>query len=363
MIVSHKHKFIFVKTHKTATQTFLKFIKPHLGPDDVMAGDPPNDQNADTRVNIEKPFPETGKTALEYQEVYGNHLPWFMIKEITGDEIWNNYTKFTIERNPYDRFLSLFYFLNPVLTRNKLILNPSLVESLTAIQKTLPGNSEVFPLKEKVEWARDNTFMSFNIEALREYFEEWLLVQLESPVMKLDDNFAYGTDCVSHETKIYKDQAKKMKFHRLTELFNANTLWESNQPFIKFPYANTTDYGIAQPYFKKLNNIRGQVRFLNYGNYFDGKELKVDHIVDFANVGNNIGKFFKKFNININCNKNLYDAASQNAHYRKNLEGKKTTDWWYQGPKGAWLDKVIKRRFFNNNMNENQINFDKIVSK
>ena len=247
--------------------------------------------------------------------------------------------------------------------RNNLILNPSLVESLQAIQKTLPGKGGVFPLKEKVEWARDNTFMSVHIEALREYFEEWLLVQLESPVMKLDDNFAYGTDCVSHETKIYKDQAKKMKFHRLTELFNANTLWESNQPFIKFPYANTTDYGIAQPYFKKLNNIRGQVRFLNYGNYFDGKELKVDHVVDFANVGNNIGKFFKKFNININCNKNLYDAASQNAHYRKNLECKKPTDWWYQGPKGAWLDKVIKRRFFNNNMNENQINFDKIVSK
>ena len=31
MIVSHKHKFIFIKTHKTSTQTFMKFIKPYLG--------------------------------------------------------------------------------------------------------------------------------------------------------------------------------------------------------------------------------------------------------------------------------------------------------------------------------------------
>ena len=85
MIVSHKHKFIFVKTHKTATQTFLKFIKPHLGADDVMAGDPPNDHNADTRVNVEVPFADTNKTASEYQEIYGNHLPWFIIKEIISN--------------------------------------------------------------------------------------------------------------------------------------------------------------------------------------------------------------------------------------------------------------------------------------
>lgn len=357
MIVSHKHKFIFVKTHKTATQTFLKFIKPHLGPDDVMAGDPPNDRNADTRVNIEKPFPETGKTALEYQEVYGNHLPWFMIKEITGDEIWNNYTKFTIERNPYDRFLSLFYFLNPTMVVNSINLNPDLKENLKA--KITKENN---PLMEKINWSRDNTIMSANPEALREYFEEWLLVQLESPTMKLDDNFAYGADCINHEIKIYKDQAKKMKFDRLVELFDAKILYKLGQPFTKFPYANTNDYGVLQPFYEKLNNIRGQVRFLNYGNYFDGKEIKVDHIVDFNGIGDNIGKFFKKYNININCNKGLYDTATQNAHYRKNLKSKKPTDWWYQGPRGQWLDKVIKRRFFNDNMNENQVNINKLTS-
>ena len=52
MIISHKHKFIFVKTHKTSTQTFMKFIKPHLGETDVMAGDPANDVNEDTKINV-----------------------------------------------------------------------------------------------------------------------------------------------------------------------------------------------------------------------------------------------------------------------------------------------------------------------
>ena len=357
MIVSHKHKFIFVKTHKTATQTFLKFIKPHLGPDDVMAGDPPNDHNADTRVNVDVPFESTGKTALEFQEVYGNHLPWFMIKEITGDEIWNTYTKFTIERNPYDRFLSLFYFLNPTMVVNSINLNPDLKESLKA-QVTKEHN----PLKEKIDWSLENTIMSANPEALREYFEEWLLVQLESPIMKLDDKFAYGSDCINHEIKIYKDQAKKMGFHKLVELFDAKIIYKLGQPFTKFPYANTTDYGVLQPYYEKLNNIRGQVRFLNYGNYFDGVEMKVDHVVDFDRVGDNIGMFFKKYDINITCNKKLYDAATQNAHYRKNLKHKKPRDWWYDGKRKGRIDRAIKRRFFNNNMNENQINFDKIIS-
>ena len=54
MIVSHKHKFIFIKTHKTSTQTFMKFIKPYLGNDDIMAGDPPNEYNENQLRTITK---------------------------------------------------------------------------------------------------------------------------------------------------------------------------------------------------------------------------------------------------------------------------------------------------------------------
>ena len=52
MLVSHKHKLIFVKTHKTSTQTFHNFMKEHLGPEDVMTGDP----NHGTEINIDKKF-------------------------------------------------------------------------------------------------------------------------------------------------------------------------------------------------------------------------------------------------------------------------------------------------------------------
>ena len=36
MIISHKHKFIFVKTVKTAGTSIEAFLSQHCGPDDVL---------------------------------------------------------------------------------------------------------------------------------------------------------------------------------------------------------------------------------------------------------------------------------------------------------------------------------------
>lgn len=361
MIVSHKHKFIFVKTHKTATQTFLKFIKPHLGPDDVMAGDPPNDHNADTRVNIEKPFPETGKTAKEYQDIYGNHLPWFIIKEITGDEIWSNYKKFTIERDPYDRILSLFFMMNFAITSAPILLSPDSIEKKKLEQQKTKSTDL---LKNHIQWSKDNTILSAFPEEVRSYFEEWALTQLETKPLNLIDKKTYGSDCWSLEKTKLMETARKLNFKNIISLSDPEILWQPNngKKFMSFPYAKSKEFGISTDYFSTLQHLLGQCRFLNYGNYFDGKSLQVDEVINFKNIGDNLGKFFKSNEINIQCNKSLYDAATQNAHYRKNLKNKKSNNWWYQGSKGGWLDKVIKRRFFNDNMNENQININKLTS-
>lgn len=374
MIVSHKHKFIFVKTHKTATQTFLKFIKPHLGPDDVMAGDPEEINsdgvvvNEDTQINIDKPFP-TGLCAKEPQQEHGNHLPWFMIKEIVGDDIWNSYTKFTIEREPYDRMLSLFYFLNPQVMMNSIVTSQEVIDDVIQKQKdnweqyvNIPKESH--PLNVFLKWMKDNTLSTIAAEDVRRYFEEWLLVQLESPVLNLTDKASYSEPASKQkEIEMYKATANKFKLNTFLNFYNSEKVCVKNGlDFMNFPYLSDKRPVVWKKFYDEFTHINGQCRFLNYGNYFDGKEIKVDHVVDFKNVGDNIGKFFNKYNIDIKCDKNLYNTATQNAHYRKNLKGKKPVDWWYNGPRGEWIHKVIKRRFYNDNMNENQINFNKITS-
>ena len=361
MIVSHKHKFIFVKTHKTATQTFLKFIKPHLGADDVMAGDPPNDHNADTRLNIETPFPETGKTAKEYQDIYGNHLPWFIIKEIVGDNIWNEYTKITIEREPRDRILSLFYMMNFAITSAPILLSPDATQKKHAEQKEKGDNNM---LKNYIQWSKDNTIMTAFRDDVRSYFEEWTLTQLETLPLNLTDKKTYGSDAWDQERLELLKTARKFKYNKLVSLCEPEILWKTNngREFMKFPYTNTDEFGIATDYYSTLQHLLGQCRFLNYGNYFDGNKIQVDHVVNFNDVGNNIGKCFDKFKINIKCNKNIYDSATQNAHYRKNLKGKPDNNWWYSGTRSAHLNKVIDRRFYSDNMNDKQINFNKIIS-
>ena len=358
MIVSHKHKFIFVKTHKTATQTFLKFIKPHLGPDDVMAGDPEERAattqeiiNENTQINIDKKFP-TGLCARDFQEKYGNHLPWFVIKEITGDDIWNTYTKFTIERNPKDRILSLFYFTNVLMTKNNSLLNP-------AIKEKYKNNNDIETFIEKYINGENSqaSCLTRYPEAVREYFEDWLLVQLLTDPQPITQLKSYGSDCWQDEINSYMKTARDFNKKKFIKQSNPETLFTlPPNNFSKFMYVDDEDYGIEQTYYSTGKHLTGQCRFLNYGNYYDGHELKVDEIVNFDGVGDNIGSFFDKYNIHIKCNKSLFDQATQNAHYRRSISNKKPVDWWYSGSRSEWVNKMINKRFYNDQHGEKFIN-------
>lgn len=373
MIVSHKHKFIFVKTHKTSTQTFLKFIKPHLGPDDVMAGDEGrfagsnrdgDADNENTVVNVDKVFPATGKCALDYKKDYGNHLPWFVIKDVVGDDIWNEYTKFTIERDPYDRILSLFYFMNPTFIKDKLKLHPNKIAEVQIDQKTnrekyknLPPEKQ--PLEKLLTWGRENTLLSVHSEAVREYFEDWVLIQLKSDVLDITQLETYGLPAKDLEAKNYKQSANELGLKKYNQMLQSKPVHVANNgfEFLPFPYAKDDSIMLWSGVFNEPPNrhILGQCRFLNYGYYYDGERVVVDHIVNMKNVGNNMGVFFKKFDIDIKCDTDIYNKATQNAHYRKNLKFKKPNNWWYNGRRGDFIKKLIKKKFYNKNKGQHCI--------
>ncbi len=96
MIISHKHKFIFVKTEKTAGTSIEVYLSQFCGKDDILT-----------------PFgrAENGHEPRNYYGFY-NHMDARTIRSMVSERIWNNYYKFCVERNPWDKSLSHYHFMN-----------------------------------------------------------------------------------------------------------------------------------------------------------------------------------------------------------------------------------------------------------
>ena len=91
MIISYKHKFVFIKTRKTAGSTFEKLVYPHL---DEKAGDICTGSEQDNT-------PEMNRRAI-----FRGHTPFKKIEFLINSNWWI----FTIERNPWDKVVSQFFF-------------------------------------------------------------------------------------------------------------------------------------------------------------------------------------------------------------------------------------------------------------
>ena len=124
MIISHKYKYIFVKTEKTAGTSIEIALSEFCGPDDVVTPISSEDERKRNELgfvgpqNYYIPFSRYSKrdildSIIQRERLkFFNHASASFIKKYVDPEVWNHYYKFCFERNPFDKVVSWYYWLN-----------------------------------------------------------------------------------------------------------------------------------------------------------------------------------------------------------------------------------------------------------
>lgn len=103
MIVSHKYRFIFLRTEKTASTSMIKVLQSVLDE---------NDMQASMRRPPWAKFSPIHHGALKhyFPRWFGlhTHATARQVRDILGRKIFDSYYKFAVERNPWDRQVSLY---------------------------------------------------------------------------------------------------------------------------------------------------------------------------------------------------------------------------------------------------------------
>ena len=123
MIISHKHKFIFIKTNKTAGTSVEIALSMLCGPHDIITPVSPKDEKVRRKLGARGPqhyrwpLRELRGQGLYkllvkgmWEKRFFNHMGAELISEHIDKDVWDSYYKFCIERNPWDRVVSFYYW-------------------------------------------------------------------------------------------------------------------------------------------------------------------------------------------------------------------------------------------------------------
>ena len=156
MIISHEHKFIFLKTKKTAGTAIEAALSELCGPSDVITpyreeseqdrkGLPPQNYRIDHPLKPKRPLIRRLLMRPEryYHPSVGyyEHMPASRVRDYVGEAIWRSYFKFAFDRNPWDRQVSWYLYK----TKSKRV-RPSFEHFMTSRARAYVSNHDIYML-------------------------------------------------------------------------------------------------------------------------------------------------------------------------------------------------------------------------
>ena len=126
MILSHTRKFIFIKTRKVSGTSKEISLSQFCGEGDIIT--PISYEDEIVRLDLGGVLPQnygdpkeqqfrdlirarrTDNPKTRHKGKFYNHIPAVEVREYVGQEVWDEYFTFSMERHPYDKVVSHVYF-------------------------------------------------------------------------------------------------------------------------------------------------------------------------------------------------------------------------------------------------------------
>lgn len=144
MIVSHRHRLIFLKTRKTAGTSVEIALSRVCGPDDVITR--LTDEDEELRASLGGRGPQnTDAPPLPVKPF--NHMPARGVRRVVGRQVWRGYHRVTIERNPWDLVVSQYYW------RHRAVEAPPTFDEWVRtpmVEKLADKNAKIYRIDDRI---------------------------------------------------------------------------------------------------------------------------------------------------------------------------------------------------------------------